>query len=83
MTRNSDRYIEVGQLPKNEAFPLVSPRWFANLTLEPHEDADVGQGVALIFHHIFDTEQQARQWAEKLDSMLAYGMVRITRTYQL
>lgn len=83
MTRNADHYIEVGQLPKNEAFPLVEPRWYANLTLEPHADADVSQGVALIFHKMFDTEKQARDWAERLDSMLAYGAVRITRTYDL
>lgn len=81
MTRNTDRNIEVGQLPKNDAFPLLEPRWFVNLTLEPH--ADVDQGVAIIFSKIFDSEKQARQWAETLDGMLAYGGMRITRTYQL
>lgn len=83
MTRNADHYIEVGQLPKNEAFPQYPRRWFANLTLEPHADADVSQGVGIIFNKIFDTEEQARAWAEKLDFLLAYGHVRITRTYDL
>ena len=83
MTRNTDKHIEIGQYPKNEAFPLVEPRWWANLILEPHGDADMEQGVQLIFHHSFDTEKGARDWAEMLDMMLAYGAIKITRTYQL
>ena len=83
MTRNADHEIQVGQFPKDDLFPNLEPNWWATLTLEPHADADVSQGVALIFRGTFDTEEQARNWAEHLDFMLAYKSVRITRTYDL
>ena len=83
MTRNTDRTIEVKQYPPNEAFPTVPPNWYANLILETHSDADVSQGVQIIFHKSFEHEHQARSWAEQLDAMLLYGDIRFTRTYEL
>lgn len=83
MTRNTDRIIEVGRYPQNDDYPLLEPRWWSVLTLESHSDADQEQGVTISFHHTFDTEAQARSWAERLDNMLLYGAIKLSRTYQL
>lgn len=73
MTRNTSRYIEVTLLPTG--------RYLATLMLDLQSDEDQNTRISFVKSH--ETEEDARQWAERLDLMLGYGIVQVSRHYQL
>lgn len=72
MSRNTQRIIDVT--------PLPSGRYLVTLMLDLDSEES---RVRLSFTKSHETEEEARQWAERLDLMLAYGLVQVSRSYQL
>ena len=77
MTRNTEREISVRAVKSPYSDNLV--RWHGILKLEPHSAED----HYFTFEKVFDTEEQARDWANRLDMMLAYGSVEVSRYFPL
>ena len=83
MTRNTDRHIDIEELhyPADKFLPERT-RYMAKLSLGIHTD-EQAVDVVFTFRHFFDEREAAEQWAEKLDLMLAYGSVVVSKGYTL